>query len=146
MKYEMPCTPVANYMVPAMFIKLRPLLEKGREYWEDYYTMKDIKLALIKGDMQLWVGVEESEIKLMLLTTLVVYPRSVWLRIPFVSGERVRDALYYLPNIINWAKVRGAVGIEGSSVSLFAWEGIMKKTLLAKAKTGLAFKLKFESE
>lgn len=145
-KYKMPCTPVANIQIPAIFPKIRPLLEKGKKYWEDYYTLKDIKLALIKGDMQLWVGVEGSEVKLVAITTLVIYPRSVWLRMPFIAGERVRDAVYYLPSIQAWAKAHGAVGIEGSSTSRLGWERIMLKSVFAKAQTGLAFKLKFENE
>jgi hypothetical protein len=142
--YKMPCTVVANNLIPAIFPKIRPLLEKGREYWEDYYTLKDIKLALIKGDFQLWVGVEGPDVKLMAISTIVIYPRSVWLRIPFISGERVRDAVYFLPTIESWAKTRGAVGIEGYSTSRLGWERIMKHSRFSRIKTGLAFKMKFE--
>lgn len=146
MQYRMLITPVPNNLIPGIFPKIRPLLEKNSEYWEDYYTLKDIKLALIKGDFQLWVGVEGPDIKLMAITTLVTYPRSVWLRIPFIAGERVRAAIYYLPVLETWAKAHGAVGIEGYSVSLFAWEKIMKRTIFNDFKTGFAFKMKFKSE
>lgn len=145
-RYEMPCTPVANIQIPAIFPKIRPLLEKGKKYWQDYYTLKDIKLLLIKGDFQLWVGVEGPEVKLVAITTLVVYPRSVWLRMPFVAGERVTDAVYYLPAIQAWARSHGAVGIEGSSTSRLGWERIMKRSVFAKAEFGLAFRLKFDKE
>lgn len=145
-RYRMPATPVSNELIPAIFPKIRPLLEKNREYWEDYYTLKDIKIALIKGEFQLWVGVEGPDVKLMVITTLVVYPRSVWLRMPFIAGERIRSAIYYLPVIETWARARGAIGIEGYSVSLFAWEKIMKRTVFNDFKSGFAFKMKFKNE
>lgn len=143
---RMPITPVPNNLIPAIFSKIRPLLEKNREYWEDYYTLKDLKIALIKGDFQLWIGVEGPDIKLMAITTLVTYPRSVWLRMPFVAGERVRDAVYYLPTIETWAKSHGAIGIEGYSTSRFGWERIMKHSAFNHFKAGFAFKMKFKNE
>lgn len=143
-RYQMPCTPVANHMISAIFPKVRPLLEKGEKYWKDYYTLYDIKRLLIKGNLQLWVGVEGSEIKLMMLTTLVVYPRSVWLRLLYIGGERMTDALYYLPTVENWGKSRGAMGTE--AVTRDGWLKLIKNTRLAKAEQRVFLKLKFGSE
>lgn len=141
---QMPITIVANKLIPAMFSKIRPLLEKGRKYWSDYYTLLDIKKLLIKGDLQLWVGVEGKEVKLIMLTTLAVYPHSVWLRLLYIGGERMRDALYYLPTVESWAKTHGAVGTE--TICRDGWTRLIKNTRLAKAEKKTFLKLKFEED
>lgn len=141
---KMPITIVANKLIPQLFPKVRPMLEKGKKYWEDYYRLHDIKRLLIKGDLQLWVGVEDKEIKLILLTTLAVYPRSVWLRLLYIGGERMRDALYYLPTVESWGKAHGAMGTE--TIARGGWLRLIKKTRLAKAEQHIFLKLKYEAK
>lgn len=137
-------TIVPNAMIGKIFPKIKPMLLKGRKYLEDYYTIGDIKRLLITGKFQLWVAVEGSEVKTIMLTTLATYPRSLWLQIIYIGGERLQDALYYLPSIESWAKAHGAVGTEATGRS--GWIKTMKKTRLKNAQTGIAFRMKFESE
>lgn len=107
---------VPNDWIIDIFPKIVPILEKNREHWEDYYRLEDLQKYLINGNLQLWIGIDKEnapdQIKLIMITQLTSYPRSIWLRYSFIGGEYMRYALRYRRKVIRWARARGAVGEE----------------------------------
>lgn len=107
-------TPIANSVIFQIFPKVVPLLNKGKKFWQDYYDLDDIQKLLIKGKLQLWVGIEQetNTIKIAMLTSIEMYPKSKWVRIIYIGGEGFKDALYYLKELEMWARGYDCRGFE----------------------------------
>lgn len=108
---DLPVTIVANSLIEDVWYQVVPLLNKGKQYWSDYFTIDDIKLACIEGTMQLWVGVN-GEISMCAITTIDVYPRAKWLRIVYIGGRGYRHVAHSHKQIVEYAKKHGCVGTD----------------------------------
>lgn len=109
---QSPVTIIATNLVEDIWPEVEPLLLKGIGFWGDYYDIDDLKTACIKGKMQLWVALEEREIHMVMLTMLVIYPKRKLLRYFYIGGKRLKDVMYYNPNVVKWAREHGASGDE----------------------------------
>lgn len=84
------------YGVPAGLLEdawsaVWPLVDKTLEKSKAnrFYNEYDIYSAIQRRDMQLWVAVKETKIVAVLITQIVVYPRTKLFDIIFVGGEDI---------------------------------------------------------
>lgn len=107
-------TPVSNRLIEKIFVKIVPHLMKGKKFWEDYYDLDDIERALISGKLQLWVGLdgETNTIKLVMLTSIELYPKSKWVRLIYMGGSNFKDAYYFYKELELWARKYDCRGFE----------------------------------
>src|SRR5688572_24597133 len=107
-------TPIANAVISLIFPKIVPLLEKGQKQWQDYFDLDDIERLLVKGKLQLWLGIEEgtNTIKLVMLTSIEVYPKSKWVKLIYIGGEDLKNAFHYLKELEAWARKYECRGFE----------------------------------
>lgn len=126
-------TDVATSLIDDIWPKIVPHLEKGREYWEDYYELEDILDFLKAGRMQLWVGVSNKEIHIVMLTCINVFPKAKFLHLIYAGGSRLRDVMYYYNNVAKWARSHGIVGMQSLSrpgmVRLLEKDGFVPKAV-----------------
>lgn len=103
---------VPNKLIARIWPQAVPWLEKGREYWEDFYDLDDFLRLCIKGDLQLWVYIKDKKVKGVLISALIVYPKAVYLRYLYAGAEDLRVWQNYAYLVENWAKSHGATGWE----------------------------------
>jgi len=87
--------------------KCVPLFEKARSWWDMYYELEDILHYVRTGDMQLWVGVDKSEIFAVGLTSIVEYPKCRKLQCIFLAGRDAKTILPCVKEIEQWAAMYG---------------------------------------
>ncbi len=86
-------------------------LEKGEKYWKGYYKPEHVYNAIISGQMQLWIGQSNSQIKIIMLTQLDFYPEGIQLRYTYIGGDTgsLKQVMKMFPKIELWAMEHGAV-------------------------------------
>lgn len=73
--------------LPDIWFSVRPLIDKALEHSVGEITSYDILKFLLNGKEFLWVGVEDDEIKSILVAEIVNYPRKRILRIVACSVD-----------------------------------------------------------
>lgn len=129
---EIPVTIVANSLIDDVWYQVAPLLLKGKKYWDDYFSLEDIKRECIEGRMQLWVGVN-GEITMCALTTIDVYPRGKFLRIVYIGGRNWRAVAHSHEQIKQFALKHSCVGTDTIArdgwMRLLAYLGYKKRAI-----------------
>ncbi|KKK85497.1 hypothetical protein LCGC14_2772700, partial [marine sediment metagenome] len=69
------------------------LLEEGKEYWEKWATLESIYRGIARGKIQLWLMNDEDEFLLAMLTQITKSPKGSVLKITWVGGVDVDDAI-----------------------------------------------------
>jgi hypothetical protein len=110
-----------------IWFKVLPHLMKGKEYWEDFYTIEQIKDALVLGRQQLWVMVDRPG-KILLfacLTQIDEFPNKRVLRILYLGGSDLhRGMIKEMAKIEKWALEKGATMVD--FLGRPEWAGLMK--------------------
>ena len=123
-------TQVPNSHIAKIWPQVVPFLLKGAKYWEDFYGVEDFLKASMSGDMQLWLHIRDKQIKAVLFTSLLVYPKGKYLRYLYAGGSDLRVWQSYAYLIENWAKAQGAVGWE--ILGRQGWNKVAKRRLQTK--------------
>lgn len=94
--------------------KIKRLLEYGREYWEDHYTLDQLRLLLLRGVLQFWHlrREDEDEPHLGAMMQIDVYGQKKVLRVLWVGGEDFGDMIDFLWVLELWAAKLGCADIE----------------------------------
>ena len=94
--------------------QIERLLDCGREYWEEYYTLTQVKQLLLNGALQFWHLREDDEIDphLGAMLQIDVYGRKKVLRVLWLGGERFGDMFDFLWILELWAAKLGCADIE----------------------------------
>ena len=91
--------------IPGIWGEIRALILKGLEYTYGDWEERDVLLALLAGQMQLWRCAEA-----VCITRILNYPRKSWCEFFIVAGVNREKWLSYEAVILQWARERGCVG------------------------------------
>lgn len=101
-----------------------PMYEKAEEYWRGYYTLEDMYIGILAGNLQLWVARKNGKIFATGLTSIEKYPQSLVLRCLFLAGSGAKTILPCIKEIEQWAAMLGATKSE--IIGRDAWERLAK--------------------
>lgn len=107
--------------VPSEWVEIERLLDYGREYWEEYYTLSQVKDLLLNGALQFWHLREdgEDEPHLGAMLQIDTYGKKKVLRVLWIGGKRFGDMMDFLWVLVLWAVKLGCDDIEVSGRSGF---------------------------
>lgn len=98
--------------VDTVWADVTPYLQNVLPRSHGEYTIDSVRHALLKRDMQLWIGYEDS-IVYVGITELVSYPSGKLVAIiSMLAGERVDEWLNHMDLFENWARDVGAESIR----------------------------------
>ena len=102
--------------------EVSPLIEKALLHAEGELVPEDIKKHLGKGDLRLWVALENKDIIAAMVTEIIQYPRKKIVRIITLAGKDMSMWYDFLPMIEGYA-------IRNNCSSLEAWtrKGMTRK-------------------
>lgn len=112
-----------------------PHILNGKEHWQDFFTIQQIRKNLLLGSQQLWIMIEKNEnenssgngkVLGIVLTQIDEFPEKKVLRIMYLGGKGFkRGMLKEMLKIETWARKRGAsfVDILGRD----EWKGLVAK-------------------
>lgn len=84
---------------------VEPLLSPAIELTGGRYNIKTVYNALEKGDMQLWLIMDNDEIKSATVTQIVLYETGLRvLRFLFCGGGNAKSWLHHIESIKKWGK------------------------------------------
>jgi hypothetical protein len=81
---------VPNLHLPDVWLKALPHVLNGKEYWEQFYTIHQLKKNLFLGAQQLWLMIEESDVLGIVITQIDDYPEVRVLRICYLGGKGLK--------------------------------------------------------
>jgi len=84
-----------------------PLVELGLEYSAGEYEPIDIYQQIQKGTMQLWVAAEDLQLKGIILTEFLYFPRALVCQVVMAAGTTVERWEHCLDLIEHWAYEQG---------------------------------------
>ena len=101
---------------------IEPYVKRVLNKIDLYYTISDIKDALIKSNMQLWTSYTGTQLKSVCITQIVIHPKYKYLEIVAFAGSR--ESVGDLKQIEQWAKSIGCktVQLEGRK----GWKVLLK--------------------
>jgi hypothetical protein len=111
--------------VDMMWERISALLFMGREYWEKYTSMEEIKKRIKKGQYQLWLAEDSGGPYLAMLSTIDIYPKQKVLRIFWMGGTRLDETLPLLDYIELWAHRSGCGMVE--VIGRWGWMRVLDK-------------------
>lgn len=92
--------------------RLRSFVERAIARGNGEYLADDILDAVKARKMQLW-AVRDDEIRAVVVTEVLEYPRSRKLGVVGVAGEGMRDYLHLLPEVLEaYAKEQGCTSVR----------------------------------
>ena len=102
--------------------EVSPLIEKALLHAEGELVPEDIKKHLDKGDLRLWVALENKDVIAAMVTEIIQYPRKKIVRIITLAGKDMSMWYDFLPMIEGYA-------IRNNCSSLEAWtrKGMTRK-------------------
>jgi hypothetical protein len=103
--------------VPAVWDRVRPLVEKAVEHADGRFGADDVLGWLKKGTLQLWIGEQAIAI-----TEVVNYAKSKRLVVQIVSGE-LEGVIDFIEPFSEWAKEQGCEAMEASGRR--GWERVL---------------------
>ena len=76
---------------------------------------------LQSGNMDLWVVYRGPDMLAAVVTQIIRYPRMKVCSIPFLGGKRMKDWLYLVEEIEQWAKDQGCKEMESADARNGKW-------------------------
>lgn len=89
-----------------------PDIERALRFADGKYQIEDVKDALSRRDMQLWVAAEGGEALSVAVTEIVNYPRKRVCVVMFCGGREFKRWLHHIEEIERWAKGAGCDMVE----------------------------------
>lgn len=117
---------VPNLHIGDVWMKVLPHFLNGKECWEQFYSIQQIKKNLLNGLQQLWIMIEDKKVLGVVLTQLDDFPEKRILRITYLGGKGFKPSMMdTLSSIEEWGKSKGCVleDIFGRD----KWEPLLKK-------------------
>lgn len=113
-----------------------PWLDKGEKFFKGYYKNDHIFNAIQGGQMQLWIGYKNAQVKIIMLTQLDFYPEGIQLRFTYIGGDvgSLAQVMHLFSKVELWGIEHGAVrtcviGRDGW-IKKLAKYGYQKKSVL----------------
>ena len=98
--------PVPADMVRVVWPKVEPVIKKAINLHPGYET-SDVKEAIERKEMQLWIAAEGNKVIAACVTRIVIYPRMKELEVTWVAGKGADDWLHFRGEIEKWAATIG---------------------------------------
>ena len=98
--------------VKAIWPHVKHHVDRCNEHSEVELTTQDFYNALIRGEMQLWLAVDKSNILACMVTQIAPYPSKRVLRIIALGGVEMERWIEFLPDIEHWALNMGCTSLE----------------------------------
>ena len=105
------CNLIRPEYVDAIWPEVAPHLARCIPHSEGELELDDFHDYLVKGEMQLWIAVDEVIVAAM-ATQIVPYPRKRILRIIAIAGDEMERWFHFLPAIEDWALEQGCTALE----------------------------------
>lgn len=111
-------------------------LDKGEKFFRGYYKNDHIYNAILGGQMQLWIGYKNAQVKIIMLTQLDFYPEGIQLRFTYIGGSvgSLAQVMPLFAKVELWGIEHGAnkacvIGRDGW-IKKLAKYGYQKKSVL----------------
>jgi hypothetical protein len=117
-------------MVPRQYIdtcwsRVEPFAKKAAEYTYGRYTSDDIYDSIVEHDYQMWVAMEGSEFKGLVITNIVNYPKRKLLAMQFCGGVDLK--LWKEPMLALLKRFGSEMGCDGiESTGRPGWAKVFK--------------------
>jgi hypothetical protein len=117
-------------MVPPQYIdtcwsKVEPFAKLAADYTYGRYTVDDIYDSVTEHNYQMWVAMEDSEFKGLVITNVVTYPKRKLLAMQFCGGVDLK--LWKAPMLELLQKFGSAMGCDGiESTGRPGWAKVFK--------------------
>jgi hypothetical protein len=98
--------------VPYLWEKISSHIENMMPHSEGELAPEDFHEALISGEMQLWLAIEDKEVIASMVSQIINYPKKRILRIISIGGEDMDKWITHLPTVENWALAAGCYSLE----------------------------------
>lgn len=122
--------------------QVEPLLEVGREHWEEYETIESLLASILASKRDLWLALDDGGVFLAMITEVVTYTKQQTLRIRWIGGSNLKKAFEFLDFIELMCARRGIKTIE--VLGRLGWLRLLegkgyeyRATLLVKDISGL---------
>jgi hypothetical protein len=99
-----------------------PLIERALQHAEGELIPEDIKTHLDKGDLRLWIALEDKKTIAAMVTEIIQYPRKKIVRVITLAGRNMNMWYDFLPMIEGYAISHGC-----SSLEAWARKGMKRK-------------------
>ena len=99
-----------------------PLLNKALKHSEGELEAEDLIKHLDKGDLRMWVAMQDNEIIACMVTEIITYPRKKIVRVITLSGKDMDMWYDFLPVLEGYA-----VNNECSSLEAWTRKGMTRK-------------------
>lgn len=99
--------------LPAVWEKMRPLLERACEYSADEFTPASVVHGMgPEGGLRMLALVDEHGFKAIMVVTLSILPKGRSLDCLLTSGEDVEEWMPFEPQMDEWARELGCVCVR----------------------------------
>ena len=75
-------------------------------------SSEDFCMALMDGQMQLWVAVENNEVIACMVTQVITYPSKKTLRVIAIAGGKMDTWFHFQPDLEEFAILMGCTSLE----------------------------------
>ena len=102
-------------VVPTIWSEVQPLIDKALTRSDEAYNSEDYLNLLLSEECMLWLGIEDDEIKIILICEVVEYPRTKILQIHIMatkSGHDFESWRSYLNSVEDFGRDNGCTLIE----------------------------------
>ncbi len=89
-----------------------PLLEEGKEYWEEYETLGSIFKSIFLKEKDLWLTLDDGGVFLAVLTKIETYHLQQTFRILWIGGRNLKKAFGFLEFVELMCARRGIRTVE----------------------------------
>ena len=98
--------------VPKLWKKVLPQIERCVPHSEGEMESPDFYVALVDGEMQLWIAVEDEEVIASMVTQIIPYPQKKVLRIIAIAGGDMDKWFHFEPDLEEFAILMGCTSLE----------------------------------
>lgn len=91
---------------------VKPLVQRGLMHSVGEYSVEDIYMMIAVGRMQLWVVSEDIELRGIIITELLPYPREYICQVVIVAGDEIDRWDHHLNAVEEWALELGATSMR----------------------------------
>jgi len=90
-----------------------PMIDAALERGHGEFDLEHLRTFVLQGNMQLWVGYEESKIFAVCLTECATYPNYKVLRVVVLAGRDMKEWTHLEPLLEGYARATDCAFIEG---------------------------------
>ena len=98
--------------VPKVWEKVRPQIDRCVPHSEGEMETPDFYVALIDGEMQLWIAVDDEEVIASMVTQIIPYAQKKVLRVIAIAGGEIDKWFHFQSDLEEFAILMGCSSLE----------------------------------